>query len=207
MSLEKYIRDRQDDFDDKQLSNKAQLDFEQRLQEALHTPPLVSRTNRIRYMSIAASILVVLGLGYFYGNTILKGNNKVEKDIVLALNHDSASKRLEAVYQYDEENKKEDKAVLQVLFKLLLHDKNNNVRIATIEALAKYTNNESVRLKLIEALNNETEPLVQIKLIQSLSMLREQRIKKSLQQLIDDKDTYPEVKGNASLAMIEINKL
>ena len=96
--------------------------------------------------------------------------------------------------------------MIEVLVKTLLNDENLNVKIATIDALLQFPNNEYIRKNLINAIEKETEPLVQIKLINSLKTLRETRAQKPLEKIINDNKTYPIVKNNATLAIATLNK-
>jgi len=88
-----------------------------------------------------------------------------------------------------------------------LHDDANaNVKIATIDALLKYPTNENIRISLIKALEKEKTPLVQIKIIKSLSFLKENRAQKPLENIINNKQTYPIVKNNATLAIHQLKQ-
>ncbi len=202
MNLEKYIRKQQEAFDEKKMPDHAQLDFEKRLKKEVHTVSK-SKGNTIKYLALAASFALIFAMGYFY-NASEKIKQENKEQLLFSMNDETASERLEAVYEFGDLYKKEDDQLLKRLFELLHNDSNNNVKIATIDALTKFTDNEEIRIQLIKALENEKEPLVQIKLIQSLTVLREQRAKKPLKQIIEDKESFPVVRGNASLA---INKL
>ena len=202
MSLEKYIHEQREAFDEKKMPDKAQLDFEKRLKKELHPAPK-QKNNAIKYLAIAASFSLIFALGYFY-HASEKEKKESREQLLFSMNNETASERLEAVYEFGDRYKKEDEQLLKRLFELLHNDSNNNVKIATIDALIKFADNEEIRLQLIKALENENEPLVQIKLIQSLTVLREERAKKPLKQIIENKESFPVVRGNASLA---INKL
>ena len=75
-----------------------------------------------------------------------------------------------------------------------------------IDALLKFPDNPLVRDHIIEALANEKEPLVQLKLIKSVTILREQRAKASLQKIIENNESLPLVKGNASVTLAMLNQ-
>ena len=85
-------------------------------------------------------------------------------------------------------------------------DTNANVKIATIEALLKFPKNEQIRTNLVSALKKEETPLVQIRLIKAIIFLRENRAQKPLEEIINNKETYPIVKNNATLAIVEIKQ-
>ena len=122
------------------------------------------------------------------------------------LDNASAGKRLEGVYQFNDDYKKEDSRIINRLIEIIHKDENANVKIATVDALLQFPSNEKIRKNLIKALEKENKPLVQIKLIKALSILRENRAQKPLEKIINDEQTYPIVKNNATLAMVEIKK-
>ncbi|WP_394748807.1 HEAT repeat domain-containing protein [Spongiimicrobium salis] len=202
MSLKKYIEKHRTAFEDQKMPLDATQDFELQLKNTLHTSSK-QKTNSYTYFAVAASVCLLMGLGYYFiqDRTV---KDEVREQLIYSMSDQVASERLQAVYDVEENYKEEDDRILGTLFSLLHKDENNNVKIATIDALVKFSENEKVRLHLIKALEEEHEPLVQIKLIQSVTVLREKRAKKPLKQLIEDKQTFPVVKENATLAMLKL---
>ena len=100
---------------------------------------------------------------------------------------------------------KEDRQIIEILIKILHKDQNTNVKIATIDVLLRFPQNKLIRENLLIALDKEKTPLVQIKLIKSLSFLREKRAQKSLKKIINNQQTFPIVKNNATLAINHLN--
>jgi HEAT repeat protein len=133
-------------------------------------------------------------------------NLSAQKELLANLDADSAGKRLEGVYAFNDEYKKEDSRIINRLIEIIHTDENANVKIATIDGLLQFPSNERIRKNLIKALENEDKPLVQIKLIKALTILRENRAQKPLEKIINDEQTFPIVKNNATLAMVEIKK-
>ena len=113
---------------------------------------------------------------------------------------------MEGIYKFNDEYSKEDDQIISTLIKILHDDKNANVKIATIDALLKFPQNEKIRKNLISAIEKEKLPLVQIKLIKSLSFLREHRAQKPLEEIINNEQTFPIVKSNAALAMANLKQ-
>ena len=132
--------------------------------------------------------------------------SKETKEVLAFLTDESAGNRLTGVYKFEDEFQKEDSKIINTLIKILHKDANANVKIATIDALLKYPTNEQIRTSLITALEKETIPLVQIKIIKSLSFLKENRAQKPLENIINNKQTYPIVKSNATLAMNQLKQ-
>ncbi|MFP2996334.1 HEAT repeat domain-containing protein [Spongiivirga sp. MCCC 1A20706] len=201
MSLEKYIKEQKDQLPEKKMPPEAKINFELLLNTEMHSSGI--RKVIIQKWLIAASVILVSSLGIIFINKKRK-DEKLTKQLVSSMVNESTSVRLEAIYEYEDTYKKEDDRLLKTLFELLHKDSNNNVKIAVIDALLKFPNNEAMRLQLVKALETEEEPLVQLKLIDAVMKLKEERAEKPLKKLIEQKQTFPEVKGNASIAMINL---
>jgi hypothetical protein len=202
MNLKEHIQQNKEGFDDLKVSASSDTIFKDRLQKELHQPKK-SKVVYMRFISIAASIVLVLSVIFWMQQTKVSPETK---ELLASLTADSAGERLKGVYKFDDEFVKEDAKIIQTLLKILHEDKNANVKIATIDALLKFPTNEKVRTNLIAALEKETTPLVQIKIIKSLSLLRENRAQKPLENLINSEQTIPIVKNNASLAMNQLKQ-
>ncbi|AXG68160.1 HEAT repeat-containing protein [Kordia sp. SMS9] len=207
MSLEKFIKQHQEAFDDQQMPENAAFDFEARLKKELHTSNRVKRLKTIRYVSMAATLVLLLSVGYFYVDQQKK--LEIRDNLVLALEEEQTnSSRLQTIYEIEDnvQYQKEDEKILHAFFKILKEDSDANSKVAVIEALLKFPDNPQVRSSLIDALGAEKEPLVQLKLIKSIATLREQRAKAPLQKIIDNKESLPLVKGNASELLAMLNQ-
>jgi HEAT repeat protein len=83
-------------------------------------------------------------------------------------------------------------------------DENANVRLAAIDALRKFADEEKVRTALIESLATQEKPVVQIALINLMVQLKEERAKKAFQQIIDDEASISVVKDEASYGIYRL---
>jgi HEAT repeat protein len=202
MKLEDFIKDNKDAISEEQMSSKADANFESLLKQKLHQPK--NKLMYLKYMSVAASILLLFSTGFWFANK--ETISEEEQELLANLDADSAGKRLEGVYAFNDEYQKEDTRIINRLIEILHKDENANVKIATIDGLLQFPKNEKIRKNLITALENEDTPLVQIKLIKALSILRENRAQKPLEKIINSKQTYPIVKNNATLAMVNLKK-
>jgi HEAT repeat protein len=202
MKLEDFIKDNKDAISEEQMSSKADANFESLLRQKLHQPK--NKLMYLKYMSVAASILLLFSTGFWFANK--ETISEEEQELLANLDADSAGKRLEGVYAFNDEYQKEDTRIINRLIEILHKDENANVKIATIDGLLQFPKNEKIRKNLITALENEDKPLVQIKLIKALSILRENRAQKPLEKIINSKQTYPIVKNNATLAMVNLKK-
>ena len=203
MKLEQYIKEHKSEFDELSTSKEFDAVFEKRLKQELHKPKR-GKLISMRIISVAASAVLVFGTMFFlYQN---QQANEQKQVLMANLSDSSTGTRLEAVYNIDDAYEKEDNEIIDVLIETLLTDSNANVKIATIEALAKFPNNEKMRMSMVEALKKEHQPLVQIKLINTLSALRETRAKEPLKEIINNQNSFDIVKSNANLAMANLNQ-
>ena len=203
MKLKEFIHEHKDDFNNEKVSEKADISFEKLLKQELHQPKK-TKVMYIKHIAVAACFAIVFSAGFWFLN--LDNNSSAQKELMASLDADSAGKRLEGIYAFNDDYKKEDVRIINRLIEIIHKDENTNVKIATIDALLQFPSNEKIRKNLIKALEKEDKPLVQIKLIKALSILRENRAQKPLEKIINDEQTYPIVKNNATLAMVEIKK-
>ena len=203
MKLKEFIQEHKSDFHSEKISKKADANFEQLLQQELHQPKK-QKLVYLKIVAVAACLALVFSAVLWYQNN--DSFTKIEQDLMASLDDNSAGKRLEAVYTFNDDYKKEDERIINRLIEIIHKDENANVKIATIDALIQFPKNEKIRKNLISALEKEDVPLVQIKLIKALTFLRENRAQKPLEKIIENEQTFPIVKSNATLAMNEIKK-
>jgi hypothetical protein len=108
----------------------------------------------------------------------------------------SASERIRAVNQATELNQA-DREVTQLLINTMNFDDNVNVRLAACEALYRFKDAPGVREAFIQSLKIQTDPNVQIVLIDILVDIREKRAVDEMQRLIQDKNTMKVVRLKA----------
>lgn len=164
------------------------------------------------WMKIAAAIALLVA-GTFIGLTlhvVLNRNQEVEqvaslkteiqsmKELMMLnmLKQESPSQRIQAV-NYTDDIPAPDITVLNALTETLNNDKNTNVRMAAAYSLAKYTDRQSVRDSLVESLSRQTEPIIQVVLMNILVEKKESRAIKPIQKIISDEKAMKEVKDVA----------
>ena len=202
MNLKEHLQQHRNEFDDQEMSFNSEAIFKDQLHKKLHQPKK-TKVVYLRFISVAASVVLVLSVFFWMQKSQL---SEETKEVLAFLTDDSAGNRLTGVYKFEDEFEKEDSKIITTLIKILHDDANANVKIATIDALLKYPTNEKIRISLISALENEKTPLVQIKIIKSLSFLKENRAQKPLEDIINNKQTYPIVKNNATLAINQLKQ-
>lgn len=184
--------------------------FENALQEEIKLEKERSKVVRLEtkhewksYLRVAASVVILIS-GYFLGkmsnNEPEINSNKEQQALFTLLENQSASKRILAIsktttYSVD------DTRIIDALINKMFVDKNINVRLAAVEALTKFSSLEKVRNALLKALETDTEPSVQIELIQVLAEIQEKRALIPMKKLLDHEETPDYVKQELAYNM------
>jgi hypothetical protein len=109
----------------------------------------------------------------------------------------SASDRLKGV-SWSSTLERPGSEVVNALLDTLLHDPNVNVRLASIDALARFADDQQVRQGAVDALQASTSPLVQIALIDFVVGVREAGSIETLRKLAADRSLNETVRARAS---------
>ena len=112
------------------------------------------------------------------------------------LKEESSSYRIQAV-NYADDLENPDDNVIGVLINTLNNDKNVNVRMAAAYALEKFADNQSVCDSLVKSLSKQTDPIIQVTLINILVGRKEKSALKIIQQILSNENTIDEVKSVA----------
>jgi HEAT repeat protein len=167
--------------------------------------------NRSSYRAAAAVALLIAGtfIGMFLRGRItnqyqadefnqLKSEvAELKKTAMLTMLKDgSSSDRLQAV-SYVDDLGQADESVIDVLVKTLNYDKNVNVRMSAAYALAKFSGQKAVMDSLVHSLSIQTDPILQVTLINILAEKKEKSALKPIQQIISNKSTMKEVRAVA----------
>lgn len=87
------------------------------------------------------------------------------------------------------------------LLEILANDPNGAVRIAAVKALAGFDDDPVVRRQLIAMLPEETDPMMQLALIEILSRTGTPEARDSIENLLSRRDVRGFVKGQAQLGL------
>lgn len=136
----------------------------------------------------------------------LKEDLQKTKELMMARldNQQSPSQRILGVMAAYEVTKADDE-IVDALVNTMNEDPNSNVRLAAIDALKKFHQEPRVRKALIAALGTQTDPIVQIALIQLMVDMKETQAVKSLQKIIDNNDVLPVVKDEAHAGIFKLS--
>ncbi|MDB5236122.1 MAG: hypothetical protein JWR44_3115 [Hymenobacter sp.] len=157
------------------------------------------------WLRIAASI-VLLAAGVFLGRHLSwnsRGNDSVaasgppaRQELAQSMRGASASDRIQLVTNTSKAAEPGD-ATVQVLLNTLNFDANPNVRLAACEALYRLREDPRVREGLVHSLTIQTDPNVQITLIDMVVAMRVRRAVPQLERLSKRRDALPVVRAQA----------
>ena len=159
------------------------------------------------WMKAAATIIIVFGTfaaGFFTGtdetdNSLLMAEvQSLKQQVLLAgLRDYSGPQKIETVYSVAQvENTNTD--LVDALVYTLNSDNNINVRLAALNVLSgMITKNESVKTELINSLNVQENPLIQISLIQVLTESGVKEARGNIELISSKESTNPNVKEYA----------
>jgi hypothetical protein len=123
-----------------------------------------------------------------------------EQELLSGIDDESASERIKAV-SYADQMSSPDQNVIDALFNSLNTDKNVNVRLAALYSLARFTDRHFVRDSLVSSLRIQTEPIIQVVLINLLAEKRERKAIGPIRDIMTNKKTLKEVKDAAQRSL------
>jgi hypothetical protein len=120
------------------------------------------------------------------------------------LQQQSASERLKGVsWSYRIEQPGDQ--VRSALLDTLMHDANVNVRLAAVDALRQFGQDQQVRRGLVEALERQNSALVQIAMIDLVVELRETQSLNALRKLANDQNLNEAVRQRAEWGLNQLS--
>jgi HEAT repeats len=119
------------------------------------------------------------------------------------LKDESPSQRIKAV-SYAEDIVNPNANVINALTNTLNHDKNVNVRLAALYSLEKFADDQKVIDTLVASLGNQTEPIIQVVLINILTEKKEIKAIRPIQDIISNGKTNKDVRDIAQKSLKSI---
>ena len=170
--------------------------------------------NKNTFYRVAAAVtLVLVGyLGSLWVDNIRQSDFQVlenelidMKELVIKtmMKQESASERIQGVLTVNE-LKEPDEEILNALITTMNYDDNVNVRMAALEALTNFAEYEMVKNAFIQALLNQDNPTIQIKLISILVNMEEKRAVDPIQKMIDDENISTFVRDEAQYGLYQL---
>jgi hypothetical protein len=123
--------------------------------------------------------------------------------ILTKLDQPSASQRIMAA-NYLEEMTAPDKKILEALINTMNTDNNSNVRMAAVNALSKFKEQQLVKDALVETLSIQTDPIIQISLINILVEIQDKRAVDKMKELLEKNSTNESVKKLAEKGILTL---
>ena len=161
-----------------------------------------SKSSKTQYLlQLVAACVIVFGL-FFAFVQYEKINNANQEIIALKqtmttlLNDESIGHRIKAVNLSDNIDKSNIE-IAEVLIHTMRTDPSKNVKLAAINALGQFAEIENVRIAIIDELSIAKDPYVQIKLINILSGVKEEKAVPTLDKIIEDRTKSILVKQKA----------
>lgn len=160
-----------------------------------------------QFMTTVAVLLIGLVTGFSINertgskNEMDQRMNQLEKVVMTSLlNQSSAADRISGLTKTSMVTNA-DKQFYSTLIFLLNSDPNVNVRMAAVNALTNFADDEYVRHELVISLGLQTSPLVQVSLIDLLASIKEADSSSTLIRMINSPDVNKNVKERARKAL------
>jgi hypothetical protein len=155
-------------------------------------------------------VLALFCLGMYVGRVSVTGHNSpveaarlesqvqsLQQTVALSLlDRQSPTSRLEGI-SWSSRVARPDNDLLSALVRALNHDSNTNVRLASLDALEKFSSDPSVRRALVNSISVQDSPLVQIALIDALVQMRDNTAAGAFRKLTSDAEVNAEVRQRA----------
>jgi hypothetical protein len=167
--------------------------------------------------ALAAAAVAVLGIGVVIGRGMSQPSQpdpsiaalrqelrETRQMVALSLlTQQSASERLKGV-NWTGQIEMPGNEVVTALLDTLVHDSNVNVRLASIDALKRFADQQNVRRAALDALNRQDSPLVQMALIDFMVEVNEREAVPDLRRLSQDAMVDQAVRKRATWSLQQI---
>lgn len=173
------------------------------------------RTAKVINLKSIMSIAAILVIGLLVGininqRSMLNSQNQMNQQLFAEmqrdLNSSSVTGRIEAI-QVSNQMENPDEDILDALIHTMENDKSSNVRLASVEALQGFSENEKVRLAMVNSLLTEKDPFVLIAMINTLSIHKDQRAVDKLEKITTSEEFDKFIKDEAHAGLLQIEKI
>jgi anti-sigma-K factor RskA len=167
-----------------------------------------------------SAALLVIGIfaGSYFGNKTTHSNanqdeiaamhtelaNMKQMVVLSMLQQQSASERLQAV-SYSRREDQLDPQVMSALVHTLRYDGSVDVRLAALDALSRHGAQPQVHKGVVDALQEQQSPLVQVALIDLMLEWRDPDAAQRLRNFVQTPNLNPTVKQRADWALSKLN--
>jgi len=134
-------------------------------------------------------------------NIAVNENQQRNKKLMLGMmENNSPSERIKGV-GYFEDFRNPDIKIIEALVDRMKNDSNSNVRFAAVEALSTFSESELIKSSLIDVLNLEPNPSIQIEIIKILVSSKDKRALAPMKILLGKANTTKYVKDRINIAV------
>ncbi len=215
--LQRLMEDCPEEVPDSRLRNHFQqlLEREKRQTEKKTVP--VKRLPTAAWLNVAAAVVLIavgIGIGRFWTTNsqstkeVAALHQEIEETKALlrqVVNGDlSASQRLQRV-QVSNQLERADPEIRDVLIRAMNTDDNVNVRIAAIKALTDFTDDATAQTALVQSLNLQEDPFVQLMLIHVLVRIKEDQAIPQFKKIIRDESVDQSVQDEAQRGIFQLS--
>ncbi len=167
-----------------------------------------------------SAALLVIGIigGSYFGNRPVRSNTSQDEIVAIRaeltnmkqmvvlsmLQQQSASERLQAV-SYSRREDQLDPQVMSALVHTLRYDGSVDVRLAALDALSRHGAQPQVHKGVVDALQEQQSPLVQVALIDLMLEWRDPDAAQRLRNFVQTPNLNPAVKQRADWALSRLN--
>lgn len=160
------------------------------------------KSNNFLYTAAAIGLLVIgMCVGLIIAkNASIQGMNNELAELRAGMNEllrdKSTSVRIKAV-SMSYEIEQPDEEIIKALTNTMNNDDSQNVRLAAVNALGKFAQEESVKQELISSLESQKNSFIQIKIIHILSNIKAREALPIFDKIIKQEDALQFVKDEA----------
>ena len=195
MSLKEYISQNKID-----LEHKAPPpiwdEIDEKLFSAQRKTGLRSKVYLLLSSTAAIAIIGIIALQYFQIKNTNKEIYDLKNTMIALLQEQSVGQRIKAI-TLSEHVADNDSEIAEILLHTMANDPSKNVRLAAIDALNLFAEDEAVRVKILNQLSKSDDTYTQIKLINLLSSVKDKKAVPMLDKIIKDQTKNILVKEKA----------
>lgn len=215
--LQRLMEDSPEEVPDDRLRAHFQqlLEREKRQTEKKTVP--VRRLTITAWLNVAAAVVLIavgIGIGRFWTHdsqsmqevAILQHEIEETKALLRQVvdGNLSASQRLQRV-RISNRLERADPEIRDVLIRAMNTDDNVNVRIAAIKALTNFTDDSTARTALVQSLDTQEDPFIQLMLIHLLVKIKEDTALPHFEKLIRDEAVEQTVQDEAHRGIFQLS--
>lgn len=145
------------------------------------------------WLKLASSFIIVICSAYLFFSSSRAAENKglnmpskLKLQMAALAKGEKTSQRILAVNMVDDVNVA-DEEIIQILIERMQLDESKNVQLAAVRVLAKYIDNENVRIAMLDELSVGNDPYIQMKVIEALSFYKENQGVQQWDALLESK--------------------